>query len=52
MHHLEANITDGEEARQQLHKDVASNTEQVLAASPHEAPTIQLPAFHHDNYLS
>ena len=29
----------GEEARRQLHKNVASNIEQVLAATPHKAPT-------------
>ena len=27
MHHLDANKTAGEEARQQLHKNVASNIE-------------------------
>ena len=38
------------EARQQLHKNVASNIEQVLAATPHKAPTIRPPASHHENY--
>ena len=42
----------GEEARQQLHKNVASNIEQVLAATPHKAPTILPPASHHENYPS
>ena len=32
-HYLDANKTAGEEARQQLQKNVASNIEQVLAAS-------------------
>ena len=41
-----------EEARWQLHKNVASNIEQVLAATPHKAPTIRLPASHHENYTS
>ena len=36
----------------QLHKNAASNIEQVLAATPHEAPTIRPPASHHENYLS
>ena len=36
--------TAGEEARRQLHKNVASNIEQVLAATPHKAPTIRPPA--------
>ena len=34
MHHLDANKTAGEEGRQQLHKNAASNIEQVLAATP------------------
>ena len=34
----------GEEARRQLHKNAASNIEQVLAATPHKAPTIRPPA--------
>ena len=34
MHYLDANKTAGEEARWQLHKNAASNTEQVLAATP------------------
>ena len=31
----------GEEARRQLHKNAASNIEQLLAATPHKAPTIR-----------
>ena len=42
----------GEEARRQLHKYVASNIEQVIAATPHKEPTIQPPASHHENYPS
>ena len=34
MHYMDANKTAGEEARRQLHKNVASNLEQVLAAIP------------------
>ena len=34
----------GEEARRPLHKNVESNIEQVLAATPHKAPTIRPPA--------
>ena len=41
MHYLDANKTAGEEARRQLHKNVASNIEQVLEATPHNAPTIR-----------
>ena len=51
MHHLDTNKTAGEEARRQLHKNVASNIEQVLAATTHKAPTIRPPASHHKNYL-
>ena len=46
------NKTAGEEARQQLHKNAASNLEQVLAATPHKTPTVRPPAFYHENYLS
>ena len=49
MHYMDANKTAGEEARRQLHKNVASNTEQVLAATPYKAPTIRPPASHHEN---
>ena len=52
MHYLDANKTAGEEARQQLHKNTASNIEQVLVATPHKAPTKQSPASHHENYPS
>ena len=50
--YLDANKTAGEEARQQLHKNVASNIEQVLVATPNKAPTIRPPASHHENYPS
>ena len=38
------------EARQQLHKNAASNIDQVLAATSHKAPTIRPPTSHHENY--
>ena len=44
--------TAGEEARRQLHKNVASNIEQVLEATRHKTPTIRPPASHHENYPS
>ena len=40
------------EARRQLYKNVASNIEQVLAATPHKAPTVQSPTTYHENYTS
>ena len=52
MHRLDANQTAGEEARRQLHKNVASNIEQVLAVTPHKASPIRRPASHHRNYPS
>ena len=52
MHYLDGNQTAGEEARRQLHKNVASNIVQVLAATPHKAPTIRPPASHQVNYPS
>ena len=36
--------------RRQLHKNAASNVEQVLAATPHKEPTIRPPASYHKNY--
>ena len=52
MHYLDANKTTGEKARQQLHKKAASNIEQVLEATPQQAPTIRPPTSHHENYPS
>ena len=49
MHHLDANKI-AEEARQQLLKNVASNIEKVLAATPQKAPTIRPPTSQHENY--
>ena len=45
-------ITAGEEARRQLHKNVASNIEQALAAIPYKTSTIRPPASHLENYPS
>ena len=41
-----------EEARRQLHKNAASNLEQVLTATPHKTPTVRPPASYHENYSS
>ena len=40
---MDSNKTAGEEARRQLHKNAASNLEQVLAATPHKTPTVRPP---------
>ena len=52
MHYLDANKTAGEKARRQLHKNAASNIEQVLEATPHKALTIRPPTSHPENYPS
>ena len=52
MHYIDSNKTAGEEARRQLHKNAASNLEQVLAATPHKTPTVRPPASYHENYSS
>ena len=52
MHYLDADKTAGEETRRQLHKNVASNIEQIQAATPNKATTIRPPASHHENYPS
>ena len=39
-----------EETWRQLHKNVESNIEQVLATTPHETPTVRPLASHHENY--
>ena len=52
MHYMDANKTAGEEARRQLHKNAASNIEQVLAATPHKTPTVRPPASYLENYSS
>ena len=49
MHYLDANKTAGEEARRKLHKNAASNIEQVLAATPQKTPIIRPPSSHHEN---
>ena len=52
LHYLDANKTAAEEARRQLHKNAASNIEQVLAATPYKKPTRRPLASHHENYPS
>ena len=52
MHYMDANETGEEKAWWQLHKNAASNTEQVLDATLHKAAAIQPPTTHHENYHS
>ena len=52
MHYLDANKTAGEKARRQLHKNAASNIEQVLEATPLKAAAVRPPTSHHEYYPS
>ena len=49
---MDADLTDGEKAWWQLHKNDASNFEQVLEATTHKAAAVVPPASHHENYQS
>ena len=50
MHYMDANKTNGEKTWRQLHKNAASNIEQVLEAAPHKLAAVRLPTTHHENY--
>ena len=52
MHYMDANETDGGKARRQLHKNAASNIEQIVEATPHKAAAIRPPTTHQENYQS
>ena len=52
MHYMDSNKTTGEEARRQLHKNAASNIEQVRAATLYKTPIVRPPASYHENYSS
>ena len=52
MHYMDADKTTGENAWQQLHKNAASNFEQVLGATLHKAAAVRPPTSHHKNYQS
>ena len=52
MHYMDVKKTAGEEAWRQLHKNAASNLEQVLAETPHKTSTIRPLASYHENYPS
>ena len=41
-----------EKAWRQLHKNVASNIEQVMEAASHKAAAVRQPTTHHENYQS
>ena len=50
MHYMDANQMAGEETWRQLHKNVESNIEQVLATTTYETPTVRPLASNHENY--
>ena len=49
---MDADLTDGEKAWRQLHKNAASNIEHVLEATTNKAEAIRPPTTHHENYQS
>ena len=51
MHYMNANFTYGEKAWRQLHKNAASNIEQVLETALYKA-AVRPPTTHHENYQS
>ena len=50
MHSMDANKTNREKVWQLLHKNAASNIEQVLEATSHKAAAVWPPTTHHENY--
>ena len=50
MHYMDANSTYGEKAWLQLHKNAASNIEQVLEAAPDKVAAVRPPTTYHENY--
>ena len=52
MHYMNINKMNREKAWRQLHKNAASNIEQVMKAAPRKATAVRLPTSHHENYQS
>ena len=52
MHYMDANLTYGEKTWRQLHKNTASNIEQVQEAAPHKAAAVRPLTTHHESYPS
>ena len=52
IYYMDANLTYGEKARLQLHKNAASNIEQVHEATPHKAAAVRPPTTNPENYQS
>ena len=47
MYYIDANQRYGEKARRQLHKNAASNIEQVLETAPNKAAAVRPFSTHH-----
>ena len=47
---MDANKTYGEKTWRQLHKNAASNIEQVLERAPNKVAAVRLPIINHKNY--
>ena len=52
MHHMDANLTHGKKACRQLHKNAASNIEQILEAVTLKAAAVRSLINHYKNYQS
>ena len=52
MHYMDATKTYGEKTWRQLHKNAASNVEQVLEATTNKAATVRPPTNHREKYPS
>ena len=52
MHYMDTNWMYGEKAWRQLHKNAASNIEQVLEATSYKTAAVQPPTTYHENYPS
>ena len=50
MHDMDANKKAGEKAWRQLHKNAASNIEQVLEAAPNKEAAVRPHTSHYENY--
>ena len=52
MHYMDANKMHREKAWRQLHKNAASNIEQVLGVAPHKAVAVRTLTTYLENYQS
>ena len=50
MHYMDTNLMDGKKAWRQLHKNAASNIEQVLEAATHKTAAVRPTTTLHENY--